>query len=84
VIGNRDASEQRALEGNQTSSGMKKIFSITCNYKRTPTPASQLCWTSQCANNQSITGPVTHYNGVSTTFTSKKTKQDHASFFSKL
>jgi len=40
--------------------------------------------TSQCANNQPITGPVTHYNDVSITFTSKTAKQNHASFFSKL
>jgi len=35
-------------------------------------------------NIQPITGPVTRYNDVSVTFTSKATKQDHASFFSKL
>jgi len=35
-------------------------------------------------NNQPITGPVTHYNDISITFTSITTKQDHASFFSKL
>jgi len=34
MIGNRDALEQRALEGNQTSSGTKYILAITYNCKK--------------------------------------------------
>jgi len=34
------------------------MLSITYNYKENTPPSSQLCWTSQCANNQPIAGPA--------------------------
>jgi len=52
--------------------------------KNTPPTIANFTELANALTNEPITGPITHYNDVSITFACNTTKQDHASFFSKV